>query len=212
AATAGGAGASVYYARVYGYNGAVNDYSLRVEVTPSPMDLDGDGVVEDRTTCGGPTNVGCPDIPLPGGTYYAQECNPRPNRGQGLALGQQLDLAELAGVCEPNTWAHRVHLDLVTDHPYADNLDEHLVVGLPSTASDVTLYGGYVETEANYDFLYLTDGTKISGIHASPQYSDSPTSRQVAGRRNRESIDLRFTSDSGVTDDGFHFGYFDWSS
>ena len=115
-------------------------------------------------------------------------------------------------MCEPNTWGHRVHLDIVTDHPYANNTDARHVVGLPSSATDVTLYGYYLELEANYDFLYLTDGTTKTGVHANPQYTDTPATRQVAGRRNRQAIDLRFTSDYGVVDDGFHFTFFDWSS
>ena len=211
-ATAGGAGASVMYARVYGHNGATGAYSLQIDVFPNEMDLDGDGQVDDRTTCGGPSNVGCPDIPTGPYTFIAQDCNPRPNRSTALELGDQLDLADLAGVCEPNTWGHRVHLDIVTDHPYANNTDARHVVGLPSSATDVTLYGDYLELEANYDFLYLTDGTTKTGVHANPQYTDTPATRQVAGRRNRQAIDLRFTSDYGVVDDGFHFTFFDWSS
>ncbi|MEM7160743.1 MAG: serine protease [Myxococcota bacterium] len=211
-ATAGGAGASVMYAHVYGHNGATGEYSLQIDVIPNPMDLDGDGSVDDRTTCGGPSHVGCPDIPTSPYTFFAQECNPRPNRSTALELGDQLDLADLAGVCEPNTWGHRVYLDIVTDHPYANHSDGRYIVGLPATASDVTLHGDYLELEPSFDFLHLTDGTTQTGVHTSPQFSDTPATRQVAGRRNRQAIDLRLTSDHSVTDDGFHFRFFDWES
>jgi len=206
-----GYGAQVVYARVWGHNGATAPYSLTVDVTPAAMDLDGDGTAEDLATCGGDLGVTCPLFLGAGNALVPLECSPRANRIDAIGQDEVLDLSGEAGVCEPQTWSHRVYVDVATDHPYANNENATFDIHLPAGATSASFYATDVDTETGYDFVVLGDGTRHSGNLGATTFTNPTITETAPNGMHRPTAHLGFTSDPSFTRYGFLMHAIDWN-
>ena len=189
-------------ARVWGFRGAVNTYTIDAEIVPEATDYDVDGTLDPAEICGGTPGLGCS-----GGMV----CNPRPHATWLQTEGATFDLSDAPGVCEPSAsgGCHEVLLRLGTDHDYSSNTDESWTIAFPGNPGSVLWYIRRLETENYWDYLELLSGIRETGTQGPRMVADITRSQRV-GFFDRATIDARFHSDGTVTDWGFELNSVYW--